>query len=68
MVRFNDTVGVESLAGDLESKFVESAENGQISARDARADGSVGHGEVFRMADVGTSILGRPRRLSGSRR
>ncbi len=62
------TVGVESLAGDLESEFVESAEGGQISAGEARADGGVGHVEVFRMGGVGTSILGRPRPLSGSRR
>jgi len=76
LVRFNDTagedgtVGVESLAGDLEPEFVESAEGGQIGAGDARADGSVGHVEVFRMGGVGTSILGRPRPrpLSGSRR
>jgi hypothetical protein len=38
------TVGVESLAGDLESEFVESAEGGQISAGDARADGADGSG------------------------
>jgi hypothetical protein len=74
LVGFNDTagedgaVGVESLAGDLESEFVESAEGGQIGAGDARADGSVGHVEVFWMGGVGTSILGRPRPLSGSRR
>jgi hypothetical protein len=48
------------LAGDLESEFVESAEGGQISAGEARADGSIGHVEVFRMGGVGTSIFGRP--------
>jgi hypothetical protein len=48
------------LAGDLESGFVESAEGGQISAGEARADGSIGHVEVFWMGGVGTSIFGRP--------
>ena len=34
----------------------------------ALADGSVGHVEVFQMAGVRTSILGRPRPLPGDRR
>ncbi|WP_454296882.1 hypothetical protein [Salana multivorans] len=33
-----------------------------------RGEGSVGHVEVFQMASVGTSIFGRPRRLSPDRR
>lgn len=41
------TVGFESLAGDLESEFIESAEGSQISAGEAGADGSGGHVEVF---------------------
>src|SRR5699024_7848725 len=43
-----------------------------LQAREGRqigvVKGSVGHVEVFRMASVGTSIIGRPRRLSRHRR
>jgi len=62
------TVWFESLAGDFEPELVESAEGGQISAGETRADGNVGHVEVFRMGSVRTSILGRPRPLPGPRR
>jgi hypothetical protein len=77
-VRLEDTAGqhgtirFEALARHLEPKLVETAEGGQVSAREpsirARRDGSVGHVEVFRMVSVRTSILGRPRRLSAHRR
>jgi hypothetical protein len=42
------------LAGHLKSELVETAERGQIGAREpssgARRDGSVGHVEVFQMS------------------
>ncbi len=63
---------LETLAGHEEAELVEAAEVGQIGDVEpcirARHGGSVGHVEVFRMAGVGTSILGRPRRLPGQRR
>ena len=43
-------------------------EGGQVRAAEAGRRGSVGHVEVFRMAGVGTSIVGRPRRLPADRR
>jgi hypothetical protein len=43
-------------------------EGGQVRAAEAGRRGSVGHVEVFRMDGVGTSIVGRPRRLSADRR
>ncbi len=51
-----DGLGFDSAAGDVD--------------RGVRgwAGGSVGHVEVFRMDGVGTSIVGRPRRLSADRR
>ncbi|QIV81547.1 hypothetical protein EXE63_12060 [Mycolicibacterium frederiksbergense] len=45
-----------------------SREGGQVRAAEAGRRGSVGHVEVFRMDGVGTSIVGRPRRLSADRR
>ncbi|AVL97587.1 hypothetical protein D8M34_00275 [Microbacterium sp. HSID17254] len=42
-------------------------EGGQVRAAEAGRRGSVGHVEVFRMDGVGTSIVGRPRRLSRDR-
>jgi hypothetical protein len=74
LVRFHDsarehrTVRFESLTGDDEAEFVESAERGQVGAGEARRRGSVRHVEVFRMGSVRTSILGRPRPLPGHRR
>ena len=43
-------------------------EGGQVRAAEAGRRGSVGHVEVFRMDGVGTSIVGRPRRLPADRR
>ena len=43
-------------------------EGAQVKAAEAGRRGSVGHVEVFRMDGVGTSIVGRPRRLSADRR
>ncbi len=42
-------------------------EGGQVRAAEAGRRGSVGHVEVFRMDGVGTSIVGRPRRLPADR-
>jgi hypothetical protein len=70
LVRFDDpagkdrTIRFEPLTGDFEAEHVEPAERGQVRA----SEGSVKHVEVFRMAGVGTSILGRPRPLPGHRR
>jgi hypothetical protein len=58
------TVALEALAGDLEAELVESAERGQVRA----SEGSVRQVEVFQMASVRTSIIGRPRRLPAPRR
>jgi hypothetical protein len=66
--RQDSTARLESLPGGLEAELVESAEHGQIRAGEARPRGSVRHVEVFRMGSVRTSILGRPRHLSGDRR
>ena len=43
-------------------------EGGQVRAAEAGRRGSVGHVEVFRTDGVGTSVVGRPRRLSADRR
>ncbi|TFI50702.1 hypothetical protein E4A41_00130 [Micrococcus endophyticus] len=43
-------------------------EGAQVKAAEAGRRGSVGHVEVFRMDGVGTSIVGRPRRLPVDRR
>ncbi|OZE89123.1 hypothetical protein CH302_28960 [Rhodococcus sp. 15-2388-1-1a] len=43
-------------------------EGGQVRAAEAGRRGSVGHVEAFRMDGVGTSIVGRPRRLPADRR
>ena len=73
LVWFKDPAGqhrpvrLETLAGDEQTEFVESAEGGQIRDGEhvsAVADGSVGHVEVFQDDRVGAFILGRPRRLS----
>ena len=45
-----------------------SREGGEVRAAEAGRRGCVGHVEVFRMDGVGTSIVGRPRRLSADRR
>jgi len=60
----HSAVGFESLPDDVEAELLEAAERGQVRAR----EGSVRHVEVFQMDGVGTSIFGRPRRLSGQRR
>ena len=57
-------VGFEALPGHDQVEFVESAEGGEVRTSEARPRSSVRHVEVFRMVSVGTSILGRPRRLS----
>jgi hypothetical protein len=54
----------EKLPRSFEPKLIEPAERSQVR----RQEGSVGHGEVFRMGSVGTSIIGRPRPLPGHRR
>ena len=54
----------KTLPGSFEPKLIEPAERSQVR----RQEGSVGHGEVFRMGSVGTSIIGRPRPLPGHRR
>ena len=70
LVGLNDTAGehglvrFEPLASHHQSKFVEAAEGGQVSAVEpsiwGRHSGSVRHVEVFPVEGVGTSILGRP--------
>ena len=73
-IRLDDPAGqhrpirFEPLTGHFQAELVQPAEQGQISAAEARARGSVVHVEVFQMGSVGTSILGRPRPLSGHRR
>ncbi|WP_221443071.1 hypothetical protein, partial [Nocardiopsis algeriensis] len=57
------SIRFQTLAHSLKAEVVESAERGQVRAR----EGSVMHVEVFRMGGVRTSILGRPRRLSQNR-
>jgi len=52
--REHGTAGFEALAGHLKSELVETAERGQIGAREpssgARRDGSAGHAGVFQMS------------------
>lgn len=57
-------IRLEALADGYETELIETAEHGQIG----RGEDSVEHVEVFRMAGVGTSILGRPRPLPGHQR
>jgi hypothetical protein len=57
-------VRLEPLPGDFKTELVEPAECGQVRA----SGGSVRQVEVFRMAGVGTSILGKPRPLPDVRR
>jgi hypothetical protein len=57
------TVGLEALTGDHESELVEAAERSQVRA----SEGSVRQVEVFQIASVRTSIIGRPRRLPDHR-
>ncbi len=54
----------EALPYDDQAEFVQACEGRQIGA----VEGSFGHVEVFLMASVRTSIIGRPRRLSRHRR
>ncbi len=58
------TIGLHLLTDDFQTEFIKSAERGQIGC----SEGSVEHVEVFRMASVRTSIIGRPRPLSPDRR
>ena len=62
------TIRLEPLPHDLQPELVESAERRQVGAGELGNRGSVSHVEVFRMGGVGTSIFGRPRRLSDDRR
>ena len=55
---------LDALAGGCEAEPVQAAEGIEIRRR----EGSVGHVEVFQMASVRTSIIGRPRRLSPHQR
>jgi hypothetical protein len=50
-------LGLDALANDLQTEFVEVAERAQVRAH----EGSVKHVEVFRLGGVGTPIIGRPR-------
>lgn len=59
----NGCVSVDVLAGTGQVKGVESAKCREVRGRESR----LGHVEVFRMDCVRTSIIGRPRRLSGQR-
>jgi hypothetical protein len=56
--------GLEPLADHLQTQFIDSGERSQIRAR----IGSVKHVEVFLMAGVGTSTIGRPRPSHSDRR
>ncbi|WP_236544206.1 hypothetical protein [Spiractinospora alimapuensis] len=62
---FQDAVvGLDALAGGRETERAQPTESIEIWGQ----EGSVGHVEVFQMASVRTSIIGRPRRLSLHRR
>ncbi len=56
--------GSEVLADHGQAELIHTSEGRQVRG----VEGSVGHVEVFRMASVGTSIIGRPRRLSRHQR
>ena len=56
--------GSEVLADHDQAELIHTSEGRQVRG----VEGSVGHVEVFRMASVGTSIIGGPRRLSRHRR
>jgi hypothetical protein len=66
--REHGAIGLEPLPDRFKAELVETAEHGQVGAGEARTRGSVRHVEVFQMGSVRTSILGRPRPLSGHRR
>ena len=66
--REDRTIRFKPLSGHAQTEAVESSEGGQVWAAEAGRRGSVGHVEVFRMEGVGTSVVGRPRRLSPDRR
>ncbi len=55
-------IRAEVLANGFETELIEPAERRQIRGM----KGSVEHVEVFQMVRVGTSIIGRPRPLSGT--
>lgn len=61
-------IGLQTLPRDLEAKLVEPAEGRQVRTGEAGSSGNIGHVEVFQMGSVRTSIIGRPRPLSGQRR
>jgi len=56
------TFQFQALPDHDQAELVEAAERGQAGARESS---SVKHVEVFRVAGVGTSILGRPRLYTG---
>ena len=62
------TIGLEPLTDGLKTELVESAEGGQVRAGEASTSGSIRHVGVFQRGSVRTSIIGRPRPLSGHRR
>jgi hypothetical protein len=70
VVGLEDTAGqhgmvvVDLLSSDRQAEAIQSAEAVEIRARES----SVEHVEVFRVADVGTSIIGRPRASTCHRR
>ena len=66
--REDRTIRFKSLSGHAQTEAIESSEGGQVRAAEAGRRGSVGHVEVFRIDGVGTSVVGRPRRLSADRR
>src|SRR5699024_6224325 len=59
----NGFVPGDVLAGAGQIEVIEFAEGREVRRRESR----LGHVEVFRMDGVGTSIIGRPRRLSEQR-
>lgn len=62
-VRLCDFIGLDPLAGGCQPQAIELTEGVEIGG----SEGSVVHVEVFQMASVGTSIIGRPQRLPGHR-
>jgi len=60
----HSAIGRDALPDSDQAEIVQAGESRQIRGR----EGSVGHVEVFQMASVRTSIIGRPRRLSRHRR
>src|SRR5674476_1172560 len=63
-VRSSGPGGLDALPDHDQAELVEAGERGQVGDREC----SVGHVEVFQMAGVRTSIIGRPRPLPPHRR